>query len=318
MIDVESVRRVAVIGTGTIGASWAAYFLARGLHVTAWDPAPGAEARLAAFVGAAWPTLERLGIAGGASPANLRFAASPEAAVEGAEFVQESGPERLPVKVELLTRLDEVLGEQTVLATSSSGLLLSDLQEGRRAGSRYVLGHPFNPPHLIPLVEVLGGKRTEPAAVDWAIAFYRAIGKRPIRLNREVPGHLVNRIQAALWREAADAVASGLASMEDVDAAIAYGPGLRWGVMGPHAIFTLAGGPGGMRDFLEHFGPPIESWWADMNPVSLTPEVKRALVEQSERMLAGRTVESLAAERDALLVALLETLAAVRADREEG
>jgi 3-hydroxyacyl-CoA dehydrogenase len=312
MIDVNAVREVAIVGAGTIGASWAAHFVAQGKSVRAWDPAPDGEQRVRRFVEDAWPALERLGLAPGADPARLRFAASPEDAVDGADFVQESAPERMPVKLELLARLDDVLGPDTVLATSSSGLLLSELQAGRPAAERYVLGHPFNPPHLIPLVEVLGGRETAPEAVDWTLAFYAATGKRAIRLNKEVPGHLVNRIQAALWREAVDAVTSGLASMEDVDAAIAYGPGLRWAVMGPHTIFSLAGGPGGMRDFLAHFGPPIESWWDDMRPVSLTPEVRQVLVEQSEQALAGRSVEALAHERDDLLLALIEALSRAR------
>jgi 3-hydroxyacyl-CoA dehydrogenase len=171
-----------------------------------------------------------------------------------------------------------------------------------------VLGHPFNPPHLIPLVEVLGGAETAPEVVDWTIAFYDAHGKTAIRLNKEVPGHLVNRLQAAIWREAIDAVVSGVASVEDVDKAIAYGPGLRWALMGPHQIFHLAGGPGGMRNFLEHFGPNIEDWWRDMRDVSLTPEVKATLIDGIEAEAAGRSVQVLAAERDARLLDLLEML----------
>ena len=165
------------------------------------------------------------------------------------------------VKVALYEQFDDALPEDAVMSTSSSGLLLSELQAGRRGAARYVLGHPFNPPHLIPLVEVLGGKDTDPCAVDWAIEFYNGHGKKAIKLNKEVPGHLVNRIQIALWREAIDALASGLASVEDIDTAIAYGPGLRWAVMGPHMIFNLAGGPGGMRNFLDHLVPSLEHWW---------------------------------------------------------
>lgn len=313
MIDVEAVENVAIVGAGTIGSSWAAHFLAQGKHVRAWDPTPDAAERVSAFVDRAWPALERLGLAAGADRSRLVFSASPEDAVDGADFVQESGPERMAVKLELYGRLDDVLGRDAVLSTSSSGLLVSELQAGMRAGERLVLGHPFNPPHLIPLVEVLGGHETAPEVVDWTIAFYNATGKRAIRLNKEVRGHLVNRMQAAVWREAIDAVVSGLASMEDVDAAIAYGPGLRWGVMGPHEIFALAGGPGGMPDFLEHFGPPMESWWDDMRDVKLTPDVKACLIEQSERENAGRTHEERAAARDEMLIAVLEVLARVRA-----
>jgi 3-hydroxyacyl-CoA dehydrogenase len=222
--------------------------------------------------------------------------------------VQESAPEDKALKRTLYESFDGLLPGDAVLASSTSGLLLSELQAGRRGRERYVLGHPFNPPHLIPLVEVLGGTDTAPEVVDWTLAFYDAHGKTAIRLNKEVPGHLVNRLQAAIWREAIDAVVSGVASVEDVDKAIAYGPGLRWALMGPHQIFHLAGGPGGMRNFLEHFGPNIEDWWRDMRDVSLTPEVKATLMDGIEAECAGRSVETLAAERDARLVDLLEML----------
>jgi carnitine 3-dehydrogenase len=194
------------------------------------------------------------------------------------------------------------------MASSTSGLLLSELQTGRAGRARYVLGHPFNPPHLIPLVEVLGGTETAAEVVDWTLDFYDTHGKTAIRLNREVPGHLVNRLQAAIWREAIDAVVTGLASVEDVDKAIAYGPGLRWALMGPHQIFHLAGGPGGMRNFLAHFGPNIEIWWRDMRDVHLTEDVKATLIDGIEAESAGRSVEDLAAERDARLLDLLDVV----------
>ncbi|MEE8554637.1 MAG: 3-hydroxyacyl-CoA dehydrogenase NAD-binding domain-containing protein, partial [bacterium] len=255
--DPENVERVAIIGAGTIGASWAAHFLARGMDVQVWDPGPGSEDRVRRFVADAWPALARLGLSAGADPARLRWCGEMESAFSHAQFVQESAPEDKALKLTLFKRFDAALPEDAVLATSTSGLLLSELQAGRTGRERYVLGHPFNPPHLIPLVEVLGGAETAPEVVDWTLAFYDAHGKTAIRLNKEVPGHLVNRLQAAIWREAIDAVVSGVASVEDVDKAIAYGPGLRWALMGPHQIFHLAGGPGGMGNFLEHFGPNI-------------------------------------------------------------
>ena len=306
--DPKNVERVAIIGAGTIGASWAAHFLARGMDVQVWDPGPGSEARLRRFVADAWPALERLGLAAGADPARLRCCEDVESALSNVQFVQESAPEDKALKLALYERFDSALPEDAVLASSTSGLLLSELQAGRAGRARYVLGHPFNPPHLIPLVEVLGGAETAAEVVDWALAFYDAHGKTAIRLNREVPGHLVNRLQAAIWREAIDAVVSGLATVEDVDRAIAYGPGLRWALMGPHQIFHLAGGPGGMRNFLEHFGPNIENWWRDMRDVSLTPHVKATLIDGVETEAAGRSVEMLAAERDAHLLDLLELL----------
>ncbi len=309
----ESVTRIAIIGAGTIGASWAAHFLGRGMHVQVWDPAPGSEQRVREFVDRAWPTIERLGLQAGASMSRMTFSDEVAGALEGVQFVQESAPEKQDVKIALYEKFDAALPEDAVMSTSSSGLLLSELQAGRRGAERYVLGHPFNPPHLIPLVEVLGGELTAPAAVDWTLDFYNANRKKAIRLNREVPGHLVNRLQIALWREAIDVVASGVASVADVDTAIAYGPGLRWALMGPHLIFHLAGGEGGMRNFVEHFGPPIESWWKTMNQPDLTPEIKQMLIDGCEAAAAGHSIAELAAERDALLIDLLETLSKGRA-----
>ncbi|MCP5152210.1 MAG: 3-hydroxyacyl-CoA dehydrogenase [Ectothiorhodospiraceae bacterium] len=313
LTDPGAVRRVSIIGTGTIGASWAAHFLAYGMDVRAYDPAPDAERRLQAYIDEAWPALERLGLRPGADRGRLTFCSEVAAALEDAEFVQENAPERMDVKRALYAQFDDALPPGAVMSTSTSGLLMSELQAGRRGRERYVLGHPFNPPHLIPLVEVLGGRDTAPEVVDWTLAFYDAHGKKAIRLNREQPGHLANRLQAAVWREAVDAVVTGLASMEDVDRAIAYGPGLRWGIMGPHTIFHLAGGKGGMPAFMDHFGPGIERWWADMRPVSLTPEVKRKLLEAIGEATHGRGIEALEHERDTLLVAVLETLARTRA-----
>lgn len=312
LIPPDRVRCVAIIGAGTIGGSWAAHFLARGLDVRAWDPAPGGEDGLRRRVREAWPALTRLGLAPTADPDRLVWCTEAGAALAGAEFVQESAPERLEVKRALYDIFDVALAPDAVMATSTSGLLLSDLQRGRVGAERYVLGHPFNPPHLVPLVEVLGGAATAPEVVDWTLAFYEAHGKQAVRLNREVPGHLVNRMQAAIWREAVDAVATGLASVADVDKAIAYGPGLRWALMGPHMIFHLAGGPAGMGGFLDHFGPPMESWWRDMRDVTLDDDVRARLIEGVEAEADGRSVEVLAAERDARLIDLLEMLAKAR------
>lgn len=311
--DPTAIERVAIIGAGTIGASWAAHFLAQGLDVRAHDPMSGGEANIRAYVDRAWPALERLGLGPGADRSRLTWSDSVAGALEGAEFVQESAPERMAVKRELYAIFDASLPPDAVMSTSTSGLLMSELQAGRKGAERYVLGHPFNPPHLIPLVEVLGGNDTAPEVVDWTLTFYNHFGKKAIRLNKEVPGHLANRMQAAVWREAIDAVASGLASVEDVDAAIAYGPGLRWALMGPHQIFSLAGGPGGMRGFLDHFGPPMQSWWDDMRDVELTDEVKAKLIDGVEEEAHGRDVQTIAAERDRLLIDLLETLKRGRA-----
>src|SRR4051794_28926935 len=300
------IERVAVIGTGTIGMGWAALFLANGLAVGASDPAPGAETRLRRFISDSWPVLARLRPIAPAPPQDLlTFHPEPEAAAEGADFVQENAPERESVKQALLARIDAVLPEETVIASSSSGLLISRLQSSCRHPERVVLGHPFNPPHLIPLVEVVGGRLTAAAAIERAMEFYAAIGKRPIHIRREIPGHVANRLQAALWREAVHLIARGVASVADVDAAISEGPGLRWALMGPHLTFHLAGGGGGMAHFLAQLGPPLESWWSDLGAPRVTPEVGKALIDGVADEAGGRGLDDLAAARDRFLVDLL-------------
>jgi carnitine 3-dehydrogenase len=305
---VAGVRRVAVIGAGTIGASWAANFLARGLHVTASDPAPESEAFLRRYVADAWPVLARLGLAADASPDNLTFTPDPLAAVAGADFIQESGPEREDAKIALFRRLDAVLDAGTIIASSSSGLLISRLQSGCVHPGRCLIGHPFNPPHLIPLVEVVGGAETTPGAIRRAMAFYAALGKKPIHIRKEVAGHLANRLQAALWREAVHLVAEGVADVADVDAAIAYGPGLRWAIMGPHLTFHLAGGVGGMAHFMDHLAVPLQSWWRDLGNPVLTPALQEKLVTGIADEAQGRSTAELAAERDRILLKVLEAV----------
>lgn len=311
-----TVKHVAVIGAGTIGASWAAYFLSRGMSVTASDPAPNGEAFVRDYVRDAWPTLERLGLAPGASPERLRFERDPVAAVAGAEFVQESAPEREEMKVELFERLDRALAPEAILASSSSGILISNIAVRCRHAERCIIGHPFNPPHMIPLVEVVGGKRTSPAVIERALAFYREIGKRPIHIRKEVRGHLVNRLQAALWREAIHLVNEGVATVADVDAGIAHGPGLRWAIMGPHLLFHLAGGVGGMTHFMPHLGVPLaRDWWPALGNPELTPEVQKKIIDGVADEAAGRAIPELAAERDRCLIAILEALKAARGEQ---
>jgi carnitine 3-dehydrogenase len=302
----NSIRRVAVIGAGTIGASWAAQFLSRGLEVVVSDPSHGAPGLVRRMVESAWPVLQRLGADPGARPDNWRFVADPVAAVEGADFVQESAPERYEVKQALLPRLAAVLDERVVISSSSSGLLISRLREGCRFPGRCVIGHPFNPPHLVPLVEVVGGEGGSRAAIEAAMAFYRAIGKHPIELHKEVPGHLANRLQAALWREAVFMVAEGVASVADVDAAISEGPGMRWALMGPHATFNLAGGEGGMEHFLHHLLPAMQTWWETLGAPDLTPELQARLVAGVREETGGQDIATLAARRDRFLAALAE------------
>jgi carnitine 3-dehydrogenase len=308
-------RHIGVIGAGTIGASWAAYFLSRGFSVTASDPAPNGEEFVKGYVATAWPSLTRLGLAPGASPDRLRFERDPIAAVNGAEFVQESSPEREDMKVDLFERLDRALPPEVILASSSSGILISKIAARCLHPERCIIGHPFNPPHMIPLVEVVGGERTAPAIIEQALAFYREIGKRPIHIRKEVPGHLVNRLQAALWREAIHLVAEGVASVADVDAGIAYGPGLRWAIMGPHLTFHLAGGVGGMTHFMPHLGVTLaRDWWPALGNPELTPAVQKQIIDGVAEEAAGRSIPELAAERDRCLIAILEALKTARGE----
>ena len=300
-------RRVSVIGAGTIGASWAAYFLARGFEVGAYDPLPNGEAFARSFIDNAWPTLEKLNaVQPGADRKRFAFFKEPAAAVKGAEFVQESGPEREDLKIELFATLDASLPPETVIATSSSGLLISRVSAKCRHPQRCVIGHPFNPPHLIPLVEVVGGAKTSPEAITKAMNFYREIGKYPIHIRKEVRGHVANRLQAALWREAVHLVADGVVSVADADAAIAYGPGLRWALMGPHLTFHMAGGEGGMTHFMSHIGPAIQGWMDDLGQTRLTPEVQKAIINGVTEEAAGRSMADLQRWRDRKLIEILK------------
>ncbi|MFC5478296.1 3-hydroxyacyl-CoA dehydrogenase NAD-binding domain-containing protein [Massilia suwonensis] len=297
---------IGVVGTGTIGASWAAYYLARGFDVSATDPMPGAEAKLREAVRAHWSILTQMGLADGASPERLRFSGSLKEALQGVHFVQESGPEREDLKLALFRDMDALLPSHVILASSSSGLLMSKVQDACAHPERVVLGHPFNPPHMIPLVEVLGGALTSPETVERTMAFYAAIGKRPIHVRKEVPGHIANRLQAALWREAFHLVEQGVATVADVDTAIAYGPGLRWALMGPFLNMHLGGGEGGIRHMLDHLGGPIESWWDDLGTPRITEELKQQLAAGVADALEGRDGAALAPARDALLAGLIE------------
>jgi carnitine 3-dehydrogenase len=307
MGEAAHIQRVAVIGTGTIGASWAALFLARGLEVAATDPAPNAETLLRQRVMDTWPVLQRLGPVVSDGLSRLTFVADAAEAVRRAQFIQENGPEREELKRALFTALDQAAPPDAVIASSSSGLLMSRLQEVCTYPERCVIGHPFNPPHLIPLVEVVGGSRTSQSAIDRAMAFYAAIGKHPIHIRKEVKGHVANRLQAALWREAVHLVAEGVATVADVDAAIAAGPGLRWAQMGPHLTFHLAGGRGGVEHFLAQFAGPIQGWWQDLGAPALTPEVQRKLIDGVAEEAAGQTIAELEARRDEHLISLLSS-----------
>lgn len=306
-----STARVAVVGTGVIGAAWAALFLSRGYVVSAHDPAPGARDALIASVTASWPALAALGAEEEVPADRIAWSDDVAGAVRGAAFVQESGPEALDLKRRLIAEIDEHAPERTVIASSSSGLRPSEFQAAcAHHPERVLAGHPFHPAHLIPLVEVVGGGRTAPEAVAAAMAFYAGIGKRPIHVRQELPGHVVNRLQAALWREAYSLVGRGVVTVAEVDAAITSGPGLRWAVVGPFAGQHLSGGLGGIAHTLEHLGPPMVAWWDELGHPAWTPELVRRVVEQTIEEVAGTTPEAMAAARDRLVLRILAAKAA--------
>ena len=299
-------QTVAVIGAGTIGASWAAIFLAQGCDVRASDPSPQGEAFARRFIANAWPTLQTLGlVVPGASQARLSFHASPAEACQGVSFVQESGPEREEIKIETFREMDAATPPDAVIASSSSGLLISRVTVKCAHPERCATGHPFNPPHLIPLGEVVGGEKTSQQAIDKAMTFYRTIGKHPIHIKKEVKGHVANRLQAALWREAVSLVADGVVSVADADAAIAYGPGLRWALMGPHLTFHLAGGEGGMAHFMSHLAPAVQSWIDDFKDTRVT-DAKQLLIDGVAEEAAGRSIADLQAWRGRKLIDILK------------
>ncbi|WP_018259782.1 3-hydroxyacyl-CoA dehydrogenase NAD-binding domain-containing protein [Methylobacterium sp. WSM2598] len=296
----ESVRRVAVIGCGTVGASWAALFLAHGLDVAATDPAPGAEARLLAFVAGARAQLAGFGLRGAG---RLDFRASAAEALDGADFVQENAPESEALKRPLLAEIDRLLPPRVLVASSTSALLRSAIVADCARPERVLVAHPFNPPHLVPLVEIVAGSE---AAAARAAGFYRGLGRRPVILRREMPGHIANRLTAALYREAVNLVAEGVASVADIDAALCHGPGLRWAAMGPHMTYHLGGGPGGIAHYLAHLGPSQERRWASLGRPALTPEVRAAIVAGVAEEAAGLSVAELEARRDRALIEILK------------
>ena len=303
----KPIRRVAIIGTGVIGASWATLFLANGLDVVATDVAPGAEAALKRFVAAAWPAMQRLGLASGASQNRLSFTAALTDAIKDADLVQENGPEKIEFKKTLYRQLDELLHPSVIIASSSSGLTMSEIQTACELHpERCVIGHPFNPPHLIPLVEIVGGAKTSETTIRRAAEFYTSIGQRTVRLNKEMPGHVANRLQAALAREVYYLVAEGVVSAADVDTALCWGPGLRWGIMGNMMLNHLGGGPGGIEHFFQQFSGPMTAWWKTLGSPVLTPEVQKKLIDSVHAEAGSRSIDELAAERDEVLLGLLE------------
>src|ERR1700733_10801160 len=306
----KEIRNIAIVGTGVIGASWAALYFAHGFNVTATDRAPNAEDNLRKFIDAAWKDLTVIGLSPNASLENLQFTTDMKKALADADLVQENGPERQDFKIKLFADMDAATPEDSIIASSSSGLTMSVMQSACKHPERCVTGHPFNPPHVVPLVEVVAGEKTSPQTVERAITFYASIGKKPIHVRKEVVGHVANRLQAALYREIVYLIERGVLDVADSDAAVCWGPGLRWGVMGPNLLFHLAGGPGGIHHFMEHLSGPVATWWKDLGTITeFSPQAKQAIIDGVQKEAGNRSIEELEHERDAMLLELLATRA---------
>ena len=302
----KPIRRIAIVGTGLIGAGWAAQYLAKGFDVVASDPAPNAEAALRTFVDGAWGLLTRVGLAEGASRDRLEFEPDMRRALRDADLVQENGPERPDFKIKLFADMDDATPVDSLIASSSSGITMDVMQSGCKHPERCVVGHPFNPPHVVPLVEVVGGAKTSQAALEQAMRFYAAIGKKPILLRKALRGHVANRLQAALYREIAYLVQEDVLSVEDADIAVCYGPGLRWGVMGPSLQWHLGGGPGGIHHFMEHLMDGLVGNMEALGHPDMTPALRQTIVDGALSQAGGRPVAELAAWENDVMVGLLK------------
>ncbi len=300
----HGISHTAVLGAGVIGASWTALFLASGRSVAIHDPAANIESAVRNYIDKAWPRLEELGLADRATPDAVFFAGSAREAVDGADFVQENVPERLPIKHSTYGEIEPALTSNAIVSSSTSGLTLEALQEGWKNPSNLILGHPFNPPHLIPLVELTANSRTNPLVPEATEAFYHDIGKVTIRIRKGMPGHVANRLQAAVWREVVHLVVEGVASVEDIDKAMWAGPGLRWAAMGPTMLFHLGAGEGGLQAFCDHFRDTFNGWWDDLGNPRLDDQTIEKLVTGMAEQAKGHSVENLSLDRDRMLTAL--------------
>jgi carnitine 3-dehydrogenase len=301
----KPIQRVAIVGTGVIGASWAAHYLARGFDVVCTDPAPNAEANLRKYVSEAWPALVTIGLSPGASRERLSFITKMQEALSKADFVQENGPERKDFKIKLFADMDDATPPDSIIASSSSGITPSVMQSACKRPGRILVGHPFNPPHIIPLVEVVGGAKTSPEAIEQAMAFYASIGKKPIQLRKEIPGHVANRLQIALYKEVLYLIQEDVLSVADVDDAVSWGPGLRWGIIGPNLQFHLAGGAGGMKHFMEGVFTGLAPVMDNLGNPRITPELKQKVTEGVLAEASKRSVEQIANSENEQLLGLL-------------
>jgi carnitine 3-dehydrogenase len=313
MAYITNIKTFAALGTGVIGAGWIARALAHGLDVIAWDPAAGAEAALRQRLTNAWPALQQQGLAPGAAPQRLRFVASIEECVKSADFIQESAPERLELKLDLHAKISAAARPDVLIGSSTSGLLPSEFYADAVHPERCVVGHPFNPVYLLPLVEVVGGAKTAPTAVQAAIQVYESLGMRPLHVRKEVPGFIADRLLEALWREALHLVNDGVATTGEIDDAIRFGAGLRWSFMGSFLTYTLAGGDAGMRHFMAQFGPALQLPWTYLQAPELTATLIDQVVEGTSAQQGERSIAELERYRDDCLLAVLGAIKQTKA-----
>jgi carnitine 3-dehydrogenase len=308
----QTIKTFAAIGSGVIGSGWVSRALANGLDVRAWDPAPGAKEQLTARVEKAWPVLQSRGVAPGSSLSRLHFFASLEDCVKDADFIQESAPERLDLKVELHERITQAARPDVLIGSSTSGLLPTEFYAKARHPERCVVGHPFNPVYLLPLVEVVGGNKTSPEAVAAAIAVYKAMGMHPLHVRKEIPGFIADRLLEAQWREALHLVNEGVATTGEIDDAIRFGAGMRWSFMGSFLIYTLAGGDAGMRHFMAQFGPALKLPWTKLVAPELTDQLIDDVVAGTKDQLGSHSIADLERYRDDCLIAVQDAIAATK------
>lgn len=298
----NTIQRVTVVGTGVIGNGWIARFLSQGFEVTATDPAPGAEVKMRAAIDNAWPALEKVGLAEGATRDRLSFEPDLEKAVANADLIQENAPEREELKRKLLADIDRLAKPEAIIASSTSGIMPSTLQADCAHPERIIVAHPFNPVYLVPLVELVGGKHTAAGSLKKAEAFYTSVNMKPLVLSKEIEGHVADRLMEAIWRESLHLVNDGIATTEEIDASIVYGPGLRWALMGPFLTLHLAGGEQGMRHMLEQFGPALKLPWTKLVAPELTDELTERVVEGCEQQTEGHSITELEQRRDNFLI----------------
>jgi len=308
MAFVTHIQTFAALGSGVIGSGWVARALAHGLDVVAWDPAPGAEAALRMRVGKCWGALERKGLAGGASQDRLRFVATIEECVANADFIQESAPEDLALKRDLHAKISAAARPGVLIGSSTSGLLPSEFYANATHPERCVVGHPFNPVYLLPLVEVVGGEETAPDAITAAMMVYRSLGMRPLHVRKEVPGFIADRLLEAVWRESLHLVNDGVATTGEIDDAIRFGAGQRWSFMGSFLTYTLAGGDAGMRHFMSQFGPALKLPWTRLEAPELTDALIDRVVDGTREQLGTHSIAALERYRDDCLMAVQEAI----------